>query len=83
MVKISNPNFSKNEALIFSILASIARLEKSKPFYRYIARFRRYSNPYRFHEDNVAKVLRIAQSIPEGEGLAAFALTAKDILEEK
>lgn len=84
MTKIqSNPHFDKEEERIFSILASIARLNSRTPFYRCIARYRRYRNPFRFHENNIKTVVVMSKYLVNGAGLTLFALDAQEILEDK
>jgi len=84
MVRVqSNSKFNEDEALLFSIIASIARLIIKKPFYNYIARYRRYTNPYRFHENNIKTVMNIARDLPSGQGLAQLAIDAQEIIDNK
>jgi len=84
MVRVQkNIYMTDKEEEEFSILASIARLYSGGPFYRRIGRFRAFSNPFRFHEENINTVLRVAGELKHGEGLAKFALDLRDLLEEK
>lgn len=76
----SNPHFNKEQKKVFSIIHSIAKMNKTRQMRKYVARFRQFTNPFRFHEDNINTVLKISKELKSGEGLNLFALEARDII---
>jgi len=84
MTKIhSDSELNEKEELIFSIIASIARLKKRGGFFRGLARFRGLSNPFRQHEENIKTVMGMIVEMPASSGLVRFLLDAEDIIDKK